>query len=311
MKVLVTGGAGYVGSVLVGRLLDRSFHVTVLDSLMYGQSGLLQYCTNRKFDFVRGDVRDENVVRSLLRNVDVIIPLAAVVGQKASERDPFLTRQVNLDAIRMLDKLRSRQQRVVFPNTNSGYGATTGQLHCTEDTELAPISLYGQTKVEAEKLLLASGNAVTLRLATVFGVSPRMRLDLLVNDFVYRATTDGTLVIYEKDFKRNYLHIEDAADCFIYCIDQYDHMKGQTFNIGLNEANLSKGELAERIKRHIPKLYIHYAEVGSDPDKRNYIVSNAKINAAGFTATHSLDEGIRELIVACRILKPSPQWFNA
>lgn len=309
-RILVTGGAGYLGSVLVGHLLCRGYRVTVLDNLLYGQVSLLQYCTHPNFEFVQGDVRDENLVREMLEEHEVILPLAAIVGAKTCDRDPHMARSVNFDAIVLLNRLRSSNQKVMFPCTNSGYGTKSGDLYCTEETPLQPVSLYGETKVKAEQELLGRPNAISLRLATVFGPSPRMRLDLLVNDFVYRAVTDGFLVIYEKDFKRNYVHIEDVAECFCFCLEHFDEMQGDAYNAGLNDANLSKEGLALKIKEHVPSLYIHFAEVGSDPDRRNYIVSNAKINRKGFAARRSLDEGIKQLIRAYRTL-PGGNFRNA
>ncbi|MBI3921267.1 MAG: SDR family oxidoreductase [Armatimonadetes bacterium] len=301
-NVLVTGGAGYLGAVLCGRLLERGHAVTVIDCMMYDQHSLFHFCSHDRFTFVRGDVRNEPLMQETIRSVDTVIPLAAIVGAPACDRDPLLARSVNLEAIRLLQRLRSPHLRVIYPTTNSGYGAKSGDVYCTEDTPLEPISLYGETKVQAEAELLTHVNTITLRLATVFGPSPRMRLDLLVNDFVYRAVTDGFLVIYEKDFKRNYIHIEDVADCFCFCLDNFDAMKGETYNVGLNEANLSKAELAEKIREQVPSLYVHYAEVGKDPDKRNYIVSNDKIKRQGFIARRTLEEGIRHLRTAYRMM---------
>jgi len=305
-KVLLTGGAGYLGSVLVGHLLQRGYQVTVLDSLLYGQASLLGYCRDPRFEFVRGDARDERVLRDLVPKHDMLIPLAAIVGMKACDHDPLLARSTNRDAIVLLNRLRSPAQPVIMPNTNSGYGTRSGDLYCTEETPLEPISLYGVTKVAAERELLGSGNAIALRLATVFGPSPRMRLDLLVNDFTYRSVTDGFLVIYEKDFKRNYVHIDDVAACFCYCLEHFDAMKDEAYNFGLNDANLSKAELAAAIQHYVPSLLIHFAEVGSDPDKRNYIVSNDKINRRGIRAEVSLDTGIQQLIKAYRLLPRGP-----
>jgi nucleoside-diphosphate-sugar epimerase len=303
---LITGGAGYLGSVLVGHLLQRGYQVTVLDNLLYGTASLLSYCRDERFEFVRGDARDERVLRDLLPKHDAVIPLAAIVGMKACEQDPLMARSVNLDAIVLLNRLRDPGQPVIMPCTNSGYGTKSGDLFCTEETPMEPISLYGVTKVAAERELLNSQNAISLRLATVFGPSPRLRLDLLVNDFTYRALTDGFLVIYEKDFKRNYVHIDDVAECFCYCLEHFEAMKNQAYNFGLNDANLSKAELADSIKRYVPSLLIHFAEVGSDPDKRNYIVANDKINRQGIVARHSLDTGIQQLLKAYRLLPRGP-----
>lgn len=309
-KILVTGGAGYIGSVLVERLLERGAQVCVLDNLLYDQVSLLRFALHPRFEFVRGDARDEEVLKRLLKTCDTIIPLAAIVGASPCDRDPWMARSVNTEAIARINRLRSSQQRMVWPCTNSGYGTRSGEMHCTEETPLEPVSLYGRTKVEAERELLSSSNAISLRLATVFGPSPRMRLDLLVNDFVYRAVTDGTLVLYERHFKRNYVHIQDVADAFSFCLDRFDSMKGEPYNVGLDDANLSKQELAEKIKKHVPELYIHYAETGSDPDKRNYIVSNEKIRRKGFVARRTLDEGIRQLIMTYRML-PRGAFKNA
>jgi len=301
-KVLATGAAGYIGSILCEHLLDAGYQVIAVDNLMYGQHSLFHLCANPRFDFVYGDVRDEALMRRLVKEADVLIPLAAIVGAPACDRDPWLARSVNLEAVRLLNRLRSPSQLVIFANTNSGYGIKSGDVYCTEDTPLEPISLYGQTKVQAEAELLESPNVITLRLATVFGMSPRMRLDLLVNQFVYAAVTDGYIVIYEKDFKRNYVHIRDVADCFIHCIENAERMVGRPYNVGLDAANLSKEELALKIKEYVPNFYIHFAPVGSDPDKRNYIVSNQRLREAGFKARRSLDEGIQELIKGYRMM---------
>jgi len=297
-RVLVTGGLGYLGSILCEHLVQAGFHVTALDNLMYGmgQQGLYHLCANPAFDFVRGDVRDESVMRAAVAHADVIIHLAAIVGAAACERDPVLATSVNLDAVHLLNRLRSPNQLVIFPNTNSGYGSTAAETLCAEESPLKPISLYGRTKVEAEKALLEKRNTITLRLATVFGMSPRMRLDLLVNHFVYAACKEGYLVIFEKDFKRNFVHIRDVADCMLHCLANADGMAGRTYNVGLDTANLSKAELALKIKKQVPNFYIHFAPIGQDPDKRNYIVSSARLRAAGFEARRSLDDGIRELL---------------
>jgi len=306
MKVLVTGGAGYLGSVLCERLLDGGHEVVVIDNLMYQQQTLFHLCANPDFDFMVGDARNESLMTDLVKRADVIIPLAAVVGAPACDRDPWLARSVNLEAIRLINRLRSPRQLVIYPNTNSGYGAKSGDSYCTEDTPLEPISLYGQTKVEAEAELLEAGNSITLRLATVFGTSPRMRLDLLVNHFVYAAVTDGYIVIFEKEFKRNYVHIRDVADCFVYCIEHPEKMVGRPYNVGLDAANLSKEELALKVKQYVPNFYIHFGPVGSDPDKRNYIVSNQRLREAGFEARRSLDDGIQELLKGYRMMGRSP-----
>ena len=305
-RILVTGGAGYVGSILCEHLLDTGYRVTVVDNLMYGQKSLFHLCSLPEFEFVPGDVRDEKLMRSLVKGADVLIPLAAIVGAPACDRDPWTAQSINLEAVRMLNRLRSPSQLVLFPTTNSGYGTKSGDLYCTEETPLEPVSLYGRTKVEAEAELLESPNVITLRLATVFGISPRMRLDLLVNHFVYAAVTDGYIVIFEKDFKRNYIHIRDVADCFIHCIENSEQMVGRPYNVGLDSANLSKEELARKIKERVPNFYLHFSEIGIDPDRRNYIVSNRRLREAGFAARRTLEEGIRELVKGYKMMVGSP-----
>jgi nucleoside-diphosphate-sugar epimerase len=302
MNVLITGCAGYIGSILCERLLDAGHRVTGVDNLMYGDHNLFHLCADERFEFLRGDARDEALIAKLVRGADVIIPLACLVGAPLCERDPLTATSVNLDAVKMINRLRSKQQLVIYPTTNSGYGTKSGAQHCTEDTPLEPISLYGRTKVEAEQALLDSERAITLRLATVFGVSPRMRMDLLVNHFTYAAVTDGYIVIFEKDFRRNYVHIRDVADCFQHCIDNADRMSGRAFNLGLDDANLSKEQLAIEIKKQVPSFYVHFAAVGSDPDKRDYIVSNQRLREAGFEAKRTLEAGITELLKGYRLL---------
>lgn len=306
VNVLITGGAGYLGAILCEHLLGSGYQVTVVDNLAFGQHSLMQFCENKSFDFIFGDARDEGLIRDALKSADVVIPLAAVVGAPACSRCPWDAESVNLGAIQMLNRLRSPSQLILYPTTNSGYGSKSGDVFCTEETPLEPISIYGRTKVEAEQELLQSPNVVTLRLATVFGVSPRMRLDLLVNHFVLSAVKDGYLVIFEKDFKRNYIHIRDVADCFIHCIRNSEKMTGRPYNVGLDQANLSKEELALKIKEYVPGFYIHFGEIGSDPDKRNYIVSNQRLREYGFEARRSLDDGIKELLKAYRMLGRAP-----
>ncbi len=300
--VLITGGAGYLGSILCAHLLDAGYRVTVVDNLMYGQHSLFGYCNSPSFEFVWGDARDRDLVRKVAKTAEVIIPLAALVGAPACARDPWLSRSVGVDAVLMLKDLKSSDQLLIYPTTNSGYGTKSGEVYCTEDSPLEPISTYGREKVEVERLLLDSPNTITLRLATVFGMSPRMRLDLLVNHFVHAAVIDRYLIIFEKDFKRNYIHVRDVADCFVHCIHNNRTMTGRPYNVGLDAANLSKEELALKIKEHVPEFYIHFAEVGEDPDKRNYIVSNQRLRETGFVAERSLDDGIEELLKGYRML---------
>jgi nucleoside-diphosphate-sugar epimerase len=286
--------------------MGAGYNVTVLDNLMYGGAPLFHLCSSSQLEFVVGDSREEQVVGPLIRQADAIIPLAAIVGAPACDRDTRTATSVNLEAIRLLNRLRSKSQLVIYPTTNSGYGTKTGDVYCTEETPLEPISLYGRTKVDAETELLDSENVITLRLATVFGMSPRMRLDLLVNHFVYAAVTDGYLVVFEKEFKRNYVHIRDVADCFLHCLKSAPRMVGRPYNVGLDAANLSKEELVLRVKEHVPNLYVQFAAVGTDPDKRNYVVSNKRLSEAGFEAQRSLDEGIVELIKGFKMIGRGP-----
>lgn len=303
MRILVTGGAGYLGSVLVPTLLHEGHAVTVLDNFMYDQTSLLDCCHNPALSVVRSDARDRAVLTKLLKDVEVIIPLACLTGAPACERSPQEATSINLEAIRLLLELRSRDQRVIFPTTNSGYGIGQDGIECTEETPLRPISVYGRLKVEAEQAVLEAPNTMTFRLATAFGISPRMRLDLLVNDFVYRAATDGFLVIFQGHFKRNFIHVRDVARAFLHAVVHFETMNGQSYNVGLSDANLSKIELCEEIKRQIPTFYYVEAAIDADPDQRNYIVSNAKIERTGFRPMTSLQDGIAELIKGYRVVR--------
>jgi nucleoside-diphosphate-sugar epimerase len=303
LKVLVTGGAGYLGSVLVPEMLAKGWAVTVLDSFLFQQATLLDCCRYDGFRIVRGDCRDATVLEPLIGQADVILPLAALVGAPLCDYDPTAARTVNLDAVRLLIRLASPSQRIVYPTTNSGYGIGESGKFCTEDTPLRPISLYGVTKVEAEATVLDRGNSITVRLATVFGMSSRMRLDLLVNDFVYRAVHDRAVVVFQGHFKRNFIHVRDVARVFIHALEHFDSMAGRPYNVGLEDANLSKIELCERIQRQLPKFVYLEAPIGEDPDKRDYIVSNARVASTGFRTEWPLERGITELIRGFTILK--------
>ncbi len=302
MKILVTGGAGYLGSVLVPELLKHGHEVTVVDSFMFKQNSLMDCCAYDTFSVVRGDCRDESLMARLVKNQDIIIPLAALVGQPLCGRDITAATTTNLDASKLLVKLCSRDQWILYPTTNSGYGIGEKGKYCTEETPLKPISLYGQTKTDSEQLYLDRGNSITFRLATVFGMSPRMRIDLLVNDFTYRAVTDRAIIIFEGHFKRNYIHIRDVARAFMHGIENFEKMKNEPYNLGLDDANLSKIELCQAIQRHLPDFVYLEAPIGEDPDKRDYIVSNAKILSTGFGPKYSIDMGIKELIKGYTIL---------
>lgn len=303
--VLVTGGAGYLGSILVPELLKLGHRVTVLDNFMFQQNSLLECCAYENFDVVRGDARDEDILKTLLQKVDYIIPLAALVGAPLCSRDKIGTITTIRDAVASIAKLSAKEQRIIIPTTNSGYGVGQKGVYCTEETPLKPISLYGKAKVEAEKIVLDKGNSISFRLATVFGMSPRMRIDLLVNDFTYRAVKDRFVVIFEGHFKRNYVHIRDVARAFIHAVDNFDTMKNEPYNVGLSDANLSKLELCVKIKEQVPDFVYLESPVGEDPDKRDYIVSNEKIEKTGFKPIYSLEMGIKELIKGYRIITNS------
>lgn len=305
LNILVTGGAGYLGSVLVPELLKLGHKVTVLDTFMFAQSSLAEVCHLESFNVFRGDARDQKLLTSLTKDKDVIIPLAALVGAPLCSRDAIGTVTTNRDSIQTLSNILSKDQRILMPITNSGYGIGQDGIYCTEETPLNPISTYGQTKVEAEKIALERENSISFRLATVFGMSPRMRLDLLVNDFTYRAVKDGFIVIFEGHFKRNYIHIRDVARAFIHGIDNFESMKGEAYNVGLSDANLSKLELCAKIQEYVPNFTVVEAPIGKDPDQRNYIVSNDKIEATGFKPQYSLDMGIQELLKGYMILNNS------
>ena len=304
MKILITGGAGYLGSVIVDKLLKSEYEVIVLDKLLFNQTSLLQYTSNSNFKFIYGDVRNESLLEKLCNEVDVIIPLAAIVGFPACAADPKLAKEINFQQIVNIVKFTKGKKKILYPNTNSGYGVVKDELVCTELSPLNPISVYGQTKCEAENFLLASTNAIVFRLATVFGVSPRMRTDLLVNDFVYKAITDKYIVVFEKSFKRNFIHIEDVANAFLFMLENYDEYRGEVFNVGLSDANLSKQELLEKIQSHVKDFAVVYDDYYEDPDKRNYIVSNEKIEATGWLPQWDLDRGIKQLIMGYQMIVP-------
>ena len=304
-KILVTGGAGYIGSVFVPQLLSNGYRVTILDNFVYKQNSLLDICYHPNLNIVVADVRNEKQLKKEVFNNDIIVPLAAIVGTPACIKDKPMATAVNQTQAENIAKWVSDDQIVLFPVTNSGYGIGEKDGYCTEKSVLRPISEYGRTKVEVEKALLGRGNAVTFRLATVFGMSPRRRLDLLVNDFVYRAVKDHALVLFEEHFRRNYIHVRDVTKAFLFGIENYEKMKGEPYNVGLSSANLSKRQLAEKIKEYMPELYIHSAEIGEDPDKRDYIVSNEKIESLGWDPDYSLDDGIVELIKGYKIIQPN------
>jgi nucleoside-diphosphate-sugar epimerase len=303
MKILITGAAGYLGSVMIPRFLAEGHEIVALDNFMYNQTSLLDVCYYPTLTIVRGDTRDKNLMTKLLKDVDAIFPLACLTGAPLCAKDPIGAQSILLDAVELILELRSKNQMIIFPTTNSGYGVGEKGKHCTEETPLRPISLYGKLKVEAEEAILAAGNGITLRLATAFGVSPRMRLDLLVNDFVYRAVYDRFVVLFEAHFNRNFIHVRDVAKAFSHSLNQFEKMKNQAYNVGLSDANISKLGLCQEIQKQVKDFYFVEATIGEDPDKRDYIVSNDKIEKAGFKPDVSLTAGITELVKAYQVIK--------
>lgn len=305
MRILVTGGGGYIGSIAVQYLLDAGYEVTVFDTFQYSENTLAHLCSNPKLHIVKGDIRNKLLIDPLYQSHDCIIPLAAIVGAPACNSNPALASEVNKESIVHMLSMLSNDQIVIMPTTNSAYGTGDENNFCTEESPLRPISLYAKDKVEVEQRILDFGSVISFRLATVFGMSPRMRLDLLVNDFVYRAKTEGVLVLFESHFKRNYVHVRDVASAFCFGLENFERMKGEIFNLGYSQANLTKLELALAIKQYIPSLHIIEHATGVDPDQRNYIVSNQKLEKAGFAAAISVESGIRELLTGFAGLKNS------
>jgi nucleoside-diphosphate-sugar epimerase len=303
MKILITGGAGYIGSILAPELINKNFKVTVLDNFMFKQASLNHLCFHKNFNIINGDIRDSMLMQKLLRDHDLILPLAAIVGAPLCNKDPYSAQSINHDAIIDMIKKSSKNQMIIMPTTNSAYGTGDKNNYCDEKSPLNPISKYAVDKVEIEKILMSRENSISYRLATVFGMSPRMRIDLLVNDFTYRAYHDSAMIIFEGHFKRNFIHVRDVVRGFVHAIENFDKMKSEIYNVGLSDANLSKLELCSEIKKHLPNFTYVEEKLKKDPDQRNYIVSNEKIESTGFSPKHSLSDGIEELIKGYAMLK--------
>jgi nucleoside-diphosphate-sugar epimerase len=303
LRILVTGGAGYIGSILVPEMLRNGYAVTVIDNFSYNQVSLLDCCNNPDLNIIRGDCRDEALVREQVAQADILIPLACLVGAPLCKQKPIEARTINLDAVKMLIDMTSDSQMVLSPTTNSGYGVGEAGKFCTEESPLRPVSLYGKLKCELEEHILGCGHAISFRLATVFGASPRMRLDLLVNDFTYRAVIDRFIVLFESHFKRNYIHVRDVTKAFLHGIENFETMKNEPYNVGLSSANLSKMELCQEIKKQVPDFHIMESDIGQDPDKRDYIVSNEKLEATGYQPGVTLQAGITELLKTYQVIR--------
>ena len=304
-NILVTGGAGYLGSTMVPDLLAEGHKVTVLDNFMFKQTSLNHCCYHPNFTVVKGDIRQKDTMLALMKEADVIIPLAALVGAPLCSLDPIGATTINHDAIELMLKLISKDQIVLMPTTNSAYGTGDKDNYCNEESPLRPISQYAIEKVEIEKELMQHPSAISFRLATVFGMSPRMRIDLLVNDFTYRAVNDRFVVLFESHFKRNYIHVRDVSRVFQHALNNHDAMKGEIYNVGLSNANVSKKELCEHIQKQVPDFIFIDEQIGKYPDQRNYIVSNEKIESTGFKTEFSLDRGIGELLKGYTMIKNS------
>jgi len=303
LNILVTGGAGYLGSIMVPELLISGYKVTVIDNFMYDQTSLNHLCSNEKFNVINDDIRNKEVIKNLISKFDVIVPLAALVGSPICNKDPIGAKTTNHDAILYMLELISKNQMIIMPTTNSAYGKGDENNFCDEKSILNPISTYAKEKVKVEKIVMEQENAISFRLATVFGFSPRMRIDLLVNDFTYRAVKDKYLVLFESKFKRNYIHVRDVTRAFLHAINNFEKMKSQIFNVGLTDANISKLELCKKIKKFLPDFLFFEEQYKKDEDQRNYIVSNKKIEATGYKPQYSLDDGIVELIKGYQMLK--------
>lgn len=301
--VLVTGGAGYIGSVLVPNLLKNNYKVTVIDNLYFNQVSLMHLCNDKNFNFIYGDVCDIKIIRDNIKDKDIIIPLAALVGAPICDKHPELAKEVNLESIKKISDIISKNQILIIPTTNSGYGVGKKDEFCDENSPLNPISLYGRTKVDAEKIVMDRENSISLRLATVFGPSQRMRLDLLVNDFTFKAYKSHHLELFEPNFRRNFIHIDDVVYAFIYCLQNFENMKSNVYNTGLSSANLTKLQLANKIKKYIPELEITINNFSKDPDKRDYLVSNEKLEQKGWFPNKNLDDGIMDLLRLFSMIK--------
>ena len=296
-NILITGGAGYIGSYFVKKLLNLQFNITVIDNLMFDQKADLLKRKHSNLTFIIGDVRDKHLIKKIINKNDIIIPLAAIVGAPLADKMPLETKQINVESIKYLTSISSKDHVIIMPVSNSGYGVGEKDKFCDEASPLRPVSLYGRTKVEAEKIIMDRENSISFRLATVFGVSTeRMRTDLMVNNFTYCAFKKIFFKLYEPNFRRNFVHISDIAGAFLFSLNFFSKLKSNVFNLGLNDANITKIMLCEKIKKFLPEFEFKIVSNEKDPDQRDYFVSNKKLNDAGYEAKYSLEKGIKELI---------------
>ncbi|MCH7971051.1 MAG: NAD(P)-dependent oxidoreductase [Chloroflexi bacterium] len=295
MKILVTGGAGFVGTTLIPQLLEQGHGVRVLDNLMFGGDQLLPFFSNQNFEFVKGDVRSLADIQNALIGCDAVIHLAAIVGYPACRQDPALAREVNVDGARNVLEAASPSQKILYASTGSNYGSL--DEICTEESPLNPLSIYGETKAQAEAILMESDNSTAFRFATAFGLSPRLRLDLLINDFAFKAYSEGYLVVYEKDFLRTFIHVYDMGRAFLFALNNWDKTQNEIFNVGSDDLNRSKEQICQLLEKKTD-LYVHYADVGEDADKRDYVVSYEKIHSIGYSTTKTIEQGVDELLRA-------------
>ncbi len=302
-KILITGGAGYLGSMIATYLIEEGHEVTIIDKMIFSKTSLLHLHFYKNFNFIEGDVLNKNLIKKNLKKKDFIIPLAALVGAPLCDKHPRMTKQLNVEAIRTICQLASKKQKIIYLTSNSGYGIGKKNKHCDENSPLNPVSLYGRTKNEAEKIVMQRGNCVAFRLATVFGFSYRMRTDLLVNFMTLRALKDGKIKVFEPHFRRNFIHVRDVANAILFSINKFEKIKNNTYNLGLSTANITKLDLLKKIKKYVPKLKIMINNKFKDPDQRDYFVSNRKIEKAGFKASIDLDTGIKELIKVFNLIK--------
>ena len=303
MNILVTGGAGYLGSTMMEYLLGAGHNVTVIDNFMFGEASLNHFCHYENFEVIHGDVRIKDTIAPLITKADAIIPLAALVGAPLCNKDPIAAKTTNNEAVMTMLNLVSKDQLIIMPTTNSAYGSGDDNNFCTEDSPLNPISSYAIEKVEVEKALMQRENSISFRLATVFGMSPRMRIDLLVNDFTHRAINDKAVVLFESHFKRNYIHVRDVSKAFMFGLEKFENMRGQIYNVGLSSANVSKLELCQKIAEQVKGFVFLETDLANDPDQRNYIVSNEKLEATGWFPDFTLEIGIAELIKGYTMIK--------